>query len=1212
MGDFVHLHLHSEYSLLDGACRIEDIPRAARAAGHKAVAITDHGVMYGAAAFYKACLAEGVKPIIGCEVYVAKRSMYDRERELDSGSCHLILLVKNEIGWRNLIYLVSKGFTDGFYSKPRIDNELLERYSEGLICLSGCLAGYIPRCIVAGEYDKALEYARHLDSVFGHGNFYLEIQDHGLADDDVVCDGIKRISAETGIPMAATNDVHYMKKTDAETQAILLCVQTNHVISDGRPIGFETDEFYYKSTEEMETIFAAYPEACANTARIAEMCSFQLEFGKTKLPRYKPENGMLPDDFLRKLAYDGLRSRIERGHIVISDSNPEKTYRDRIEYELSVIVKMGYSEYYLIVWDFVNYSKNSGIPVGPGRGSGAGSLVAFLIGITDIDPIRFDLLFERFLNPERVSMPDFDIDFCYNRRDEAIRYVRNKYGEDHTAQIITFGTLAAKAAVRDVGRALGMSYADVDIVAKQIPAEPGITLSKALQNDNFRKLYDDDAAVKKLIDVAMAIEGMPRHASTHAAGVVITEDPVTTYVPIAVNGGVTVTQFDMETIAELGLLKFDFLALRYLTIIDEAEKQIRESEPGFDLTKVDITDPATYDTLCAGRCDGVFQLESAGIRQMLVQLKPRSIDDVIAAIALYRPGPMDSIPKYIEARHDPTKIHYCTPKLAPILDVTYGCIVYQEQVMQIFREVAGYSFAHADVVRRAISKKKQSVLDGERQAFLDGAVARGIDESDAAELFDDIVSFANYAFNKSHAAAYAVLSFRTAYLKTHYPREYECALLTSVISYTEKLSEYIADCSKQHISVLPPDINNSRAEFHVENGAIRFGMAALKNVGTSFINTIVDERSKNGKFVDIDDFICRMREHDMNKRQLEMLIKSGTLDSLGTERGKLLLVYDKLLDNRTAFGNTELDGQLGLFDTVEIAKPAVEKIEFPDVPDLTVREKLNLEKESCGMYLSGHVLDDYGTHVSLINPMNIAEIKAAFKADNEEFDDDDDTTLAAESSMLADKSRVTVAGSVTKRVNKVTKKGDSMAFITIEDKTSSIEVICFSRILDKYGLFLSYDSVVAINGTLSVREDEDVKLLAERVISLIPDSDKVGIDKLRKLWAERHNIGSEDAAAKKPEPPQSIPSTVERVSQRETVKCVYLRINSLDDPMYKRAEAVCGIFDGKIPVILYPMDTMKYTGTSLRISPTDFVIGELRELLGDENVVVKSAGMTVH
>ncbi|MBQ4354198.1 MAG: DNA polymerase III subunit alpha, partial [Clostridia bacterium] len=983
MGDFVHLHLHSEYSLLDGACRISDIPKAAKAAGHNAVAITDHGVMYGVVAFYKACIAEGIKPIIGCEVYVAKRSMSDRDKDFDAGSSHLVLLVKNEKGWENLIYLVSKGYTEGFYSKPRIDNELLEKHTEGLVCLSACLAGYIPRCIVAGEYEKAEEYALRLEKAFGHGNFYLEIQDHGLRDDDVVCAGIKSISEKTGIPMAATNDVHYLKKADSETQAVLMCIQTNNVITDGKPIGFETDEFYFKNTVEMERLFREYPDACANTQKIADMCSFDFSFGQTKLPRYKPENGMKPDAYLRSLALDGLEKKVLNGHISFSDKYPRSLYESRIDYELSVIENMGYSEYYLIVWDFVHHAKKTGIPVGPGRGSGAGSIIAYLIGITDIDSIRFDLLFERFLNPERVSMPDFDIDFCYDRRDEAIAYVREKYGDDHTAQIVTFGTLAARAAVRDVGRALGMPYNDVDAVAKQIPQILGMTLEKAMENKSLKDLYDDDEQVRKLLDTAAALEGMPRHASTHAAGVVITENPVTTYVPVAVNNGVTVTQFDMDTIAELGLLKFDFLALRYLTIIDNAEQQIREDNPSFDLTIVDMADPATYDTICAGRCDGVFQLESSGMRQMLTQLRPRCLDDIIAAIALYRPGPMDSIPKYIEARHDPSKIHYCTPKLAPILDVTYGCIVYQEQVMQIFREIAGYSFGHADVVRRAISKKKQGVLDGERQAFIDGAVAQGIDETEAVKLFEDIVSFANYAFNKSHAAAYAVLSFRTAYLKTHYPREYESALLTSVLSSSEKLAEYIADCGKQGIRILPPDINRSRGSFHVEGDAIRFGLTALKSVGSAFIERIIAERNRDGDFADIHDFMHRTASVDMNKRQLETLIKSGALDSLGTPRSQLLASYELMLEKRSAGARSLEDGQIGLFDfgtKVEAPKPT--RFEFPALPEFTNREKLALEKESCGLYLSGHVLDDYKQHLEKISPVKIAELHAAFR--NEE------------------------------------------------------------------------------------------------------------------------------------------------------------------------------------------------------------------------------------
>lgn len=1201
MGDFVHLHLHSEYSLLDGACRISDIPKAAKAAGHSAVAITDHGVMYGVVAFYKACIAEGIKPIIGCEVYVARRSMSDREKEYDSGSNHLVLLVKNFEGWKNLIYLVSKAYTDGFYSKPRIDTELLERHTDGLICLSACLAGYIPRCIIAGEYDKAEEYALRLEKAFGHGNFYLEVQDHGLRDDDVVCSGIKALSEKTGIPMVATNDVHYIRKSDSETQAILMCIQTNNVITDGKPIGFETDEFYYKNTVEMERLFKDYPEACANTQKIADMCNFDFEFGKTKLPRYTPENGMKPDDYLRLLATNGLEQKSADGHLVFNEQYSRELYEERINYELSVISKMGYSEYYLIVWDFVHHSKKMGIPVGPGRGSGAGSIVAYLIGITDIDSIKFDLLFERFLNPERVSMPDFDIDFCYDRRDEAIAYVREKYGEDHTAQIVTFGTLAARAAVRDVGRALGMSYNDVDVVAKQIPQAMGMTLAKAMQDESLKSMYDDDENVRKLIDTATALEGMPRHASTHAAGVVITEDPVTSYVPVAVNNGVIVTQFDMDTIAELGLLKFDFLALRYLTIIDNAEQQIREENPDFDLTKVDITDQATYDTICAGRCDGVFQLESSGMRQMLTQLRPRCLDDIIAAIALYRPGPMDSIPKYIEARHDPSKIHYCTPKLAPILDVTYGCIVYQEQVMQIFREIAGYSFGHADVVRRAISKKKQGVLESERQAFIDGAVSQGINENEAIKLFEDIVSFANYAFNKSHAAAYAVLSFRTAYLKTHYPREYESALLTSVLSSTEKLAEYIADCSKQGIKILPPDINKSRGSFHVEGDSIRFGLTALKSVGSNFIENIIAERNRDGKFTDINDFMLRTRKIDMNKRQLEVLIKSGSLDSLGTPRSQLLAVYESMIEKRGTFTREVFEGQIGLFDTastVDSPKPA--RYEFPQIPEFTTREKLSLEKESCGLYLTGHILDDYKLHIAKINPTKIADIRASFKNDDDLNEKEDDIQKAQEIVLnFADKSRVTVAGSITKRVNKATKNGDQMAFVTIEDHSSSIEMLCFPKIVSKYGHLLTYDSVVAVRGTLSVREDEDVKLLAESIIPLLPDSEaeKSGaIENVSEKFYDRRDYQNQKTESRQ--------MTAQKYTSN-TIRKVYLRVESENSGTYRRAKAICEIFDGNIPAIFYSSERKEYLTPSVPVNLTKFVLDELKEVLGSENVVVK-------
>ncbi len=1222
---FVHLHLHSEYSLLDGACRIRDIPKAAKEAGHNAVALTDHGVMYGAAAFYKACRAEEIKPIIGCEVYMARRSMYDRDKEYDSGSCHMILLVKNKAGWQNLIYLVSKGFTDGFYSKPRIDTDLLLKHTEGLVCLSACLAGYIPRCIVAGEYKKAEDYAVKLDEAFGRGNFYLEIQDHGLSDDPVVNEGIRAISEKTGIPMVCTNDVHYIKKSDARIQSVLMCIQTNSVITNGKPIGFETDEFYYKSTEEMEKLFSVYEGAVENTQKIADMCDFEMEFGKTKLPRYKPEGGMNPTEYLKKLAYEGLEDRIRRGHIIFSEKYPREVYESRIEYELGVISKMGYSEYYLIVWDFVHHAKSVGIPVGPGRGSGAGSIVAYLIGITDIDSIKFDLLFERFLNPERVSMPDFDIDFCYDRRDEVIEYVKQKYGDDHISQIVTFGTLAARAAVRDVGRAMGMSYSDVDVVAKLIPRDLHITLEKALQNPDLRSLYDDDPKVKELIDTSLAIEGMPRHASTHAAGVVITEDPVISYVPVSVNNGVVVTQFDMETIAEMGLLKFDFLALRYLTIIKNAEDQIKENEPDFDISTVDITDSATYDTICEGSCNGVFQLESAGMKQMLTQLRPRTLDDIIAAIALYRPGPMDSIPKYIEARHDRSKIHYCTPKLAPILDVTYGCIVYQEQVMQIFREIAGYSFGHADVVRRAIAKKKQNVLESERQAFIDGAVAQGIDEADAVKLFEDIVSFANYAFNKSHAAAYAVLSFRTAYLKTHYPREYESALLTSVMSSSEKLSEYIADCAKQGIKVLPPDINKSRSYFHVDRSdgcSIRFGLSALKGLGAALVEKIVDERDRNGGYASFDDFIERAGS-DMNKRQLEMFIKSGSLDCLGVCRSRLLAVYESVLDKHIAPAEKNAN-QMSLFDSLTKAElPKRTKIEYPDLPDFSSRDKLMLEKESCGLYLTGHMLDDYRLHMAELQIDKIAEIKAFFKDESGEDESEEDSPAVEigeteAKKTYADRSRVLIVGCVTKITNKATKAGDRMSFVNVEDYTSSMEVLVFPKVLQKFGYLLTYDAALAMTGSLSVRENEDVKLLCDRIIPLSTDEEmkKNGGGKMLSAdYTDRFEKRQPSPAQSKEEMPvhtsyekmrqvlTPAKSTQNPASSRPSK--LYLRLDLEGSEKFRRAEAICAIFDGDIPAVFYSSEKKKYLTPPRMINPTPFVVSELKELLGEENVVLR-------
>ena len=1179
MERFAHLHLHSEYSLLDGACRVADIPRRAKEMGQDAVAITDHGVMYGVVEFYRACVKEGVKPIIGCEVYVAKRSRFDKVHDLDSSSYHLVLLCENETGYRNLIHMVSLAFTEGFYSKPRVDMDLLRQHHEGLIALSACLAGYIPRHIVSGEYEEAEKYAREMRGIFGEDHFYLEIQDHGLEEQKTVNRAILDISEKTGIPLVATNDVHYLRRGDAESQAILMCIQTNNVITDGRPIGFETDEFYMKSTAEMERLFADYPGAIANTAKIADMCDFHFTFGETQLPRFRPEDGSEPAAYLTRLAWEGLAARVDAGHIIYTAGREESQYRERVEYELSVIEKMGYCEYYLIVWDFVRHSKSVGIPVGPGRGSGAGSLVAYLLGITDIDPLRFDLLFERFLNPERVSMPDFDIDFCYDRRDEAIAYVREKYGADHTAQIITFGTMAARAVIRDVGRALGMSYADVDEVARQIPRTLGITLADALKLDGLKKMYDEDPDVRRLVDTAMALEGMPRHAATHAAGVVITEKPSSEYVPLAVNNTIPVTQFDMNTVADLGLLKFDFLALRYLTIISQAEAQIRENHPDFDISAIPVDDRRTFDLITAGKTEGVFQLESGGMRQTLMQMKPERIDDIIAAIALYRPGPMDSIPKYIENSRDRSRIRYATPLLAPILDVTNGCIVYQEQVMQIFRVVAGYSLGRADIVRRAISKKKLSVLESERVSFLSGAAERGIDEGAAADLFEEIVGFANYAFNKSHAAAYGVLSYRTAYLKARYPREYNSALLTSVLGSADKMAEYIAECARVGIGILPPHVNESDRDFHVDGKNIRFGLLALKNLGRPFVESLLAERKRGGKFASFDDFMHRMGDTISNKRQLEMLIKSGALDGLGAKRSQLLTVYETVLDARSAANRQSVAGQLDLFSTPAAVEdsPAIPAISLPDIPEYSARDLLALEKDSSGLYFSGHILDDYSRHVEQIQPDAIASIKASFTADEME----EESVPDAGGKQYTDKQSVKIAGIIARRQNKATRGGEQMAFLTVEDRTGEIEVIVFAKSLETFGASLLLNEAVVISGTISLREEEDPKILL-RSAKLLSDN------------------------ASFVPPKSSAPAASTPQDSKKSPAKLFLKVDSMDSELYKRAESFIGIFPGTFPVVFYDASAGKYfRADGYGVELNDFVLRELRCILGDDAVICR-------
>ena len=957
---FTHLHVHTEFSLLDGACRIDRMFDHLKAMGQTACAITDHGVMYGCVAFFDAAKAAGIKPIIGCEVYVATRTRFDKVNRID-GNSHLILLCKNETGYKNLIKMVSAGFLEGFYSKPRIDKDLLEQHHEGLICLSACLAGEVPKAILAGDYERAKNTALYYRDLFGEGNYYIELQDHGLEEDRAVLPQLIRLARETGIPMVATNDAHYITKEDSKMQSILLCIQTGKTIADADRMEFQTDEFYLKSADEMYDLFSMVPEACENTNKIAEQCNFEFTFGETKLPYFRAPDGMENQAYFEKLCWEGLERRYPGK---VTDA-----LRERLSYEINVVKKMGYTNYYLIVYDFINYAKSRDIPVGPGRGSGAGSLAAYCVGITDIDPIRYSLIFERFLNPERVSMPDFDVDFCYERRQEVIDYVNEKYGRDHVAQIVTFGTMAARAAVRDVGRVMGMAYQDVDKVAKLIPMELKMTLQKALEvSPDLKTMYEADPQVHELIDTSLKVEGMPRHASTHAAGVVITREPATEYVPLSTNDGLPVTQFNMVEIERLGLLKMDFLGLRTLTVIHDTETAVRRKVPDFRMANISYDDPETYAMLAKGETEGIFQLESTGMTQVLVSLRPRNLEDIIALISLYRPGPMDSIPTYLRNRREPGKISYKTPQLAHILDVTNGCIVYQEQVMQIFRELAGFSFGQADNIRRAMSKKKHKVMEAEREHFVHGCtepgkecagcVKNGIPEDVANEIYDEMISFASYAFNKSHAACYAYVAFQTAYLKCHYPHEFMAALLTSVLDNTSKVIEYTTECQRLGIKVLQPDINVSRGGFTADGDCIRFGLNAVKSVGRNLIEAVVKER-QDRPYRGLYDFCRRMYGNELNRRALENLIKCGAFDTLEPSRRAMLECVEGILKSVETDMRQNLEGQMDLFGMMsgESQEPAINDYKVPPMQEYPTSDLLKMEKEVSGLYLSGHPLD---------------------------------------------------------------------------------------------------------------------------------------------------------------------------------------------------------------------------------------------------------------
>ncbi len=1067
--DFVHLHLHTEYSLLDGACRINRLFDAVKKAGQNAVAITDHGVMYGVMEFYKKAKAAGIKPIIGCEVYVAPESRFEKKRIGDTAYNHLILLCENQKGYENLIKLVSLGFTEGFYTRPRVDKELLKQYSEGLIALSACLAGEIPSLLLYGNYDTAKECAEEFERIFGKNNFFLELQNHGIKEQLIVNNGLKRISSETGIELVCTNDVHYIQKEDSEMQNVLLAIGTGKKLDDEDLMSFETDEFYLKNNDEMCELFADTPQAIKNTVDIAERCNVEFEFHKLKLPVFDIGNRD-HFEFLKEKSFEGLKKHY--------GDSPESKITNRLSYELSVINSMGFVDYYLIVNDYVQYAKKSGIPVGPGRGSGAGSLVAYCIGITSIDPIKYNLLFERFLNPERVSMPDFDVDFCYVRRQEVIDYVVSKYKKDHVAQIITFGTMAAKAAVRDVGRVMNIAYSTCDKVAKLIPSELKITIDKALaESPDLKNLYDTDSATKNLIDMARKIEGMPRHASTHAAGVVISDRCVSDYVPLAVNDEAIVTQFNMTELEELGLLKMDFLGLRNLTVIHDAVEMIKQKEPGFLLDDIPLDDKETIKMMSDGYTEGVFQFESEGMKNVLRSFGPENLEDLTAILSLYRPGPRKSIPKYIFNRHNPDKIIYKTELLKPILDITYGCIVYQEQVMQIFRDLAGYSLGRADIVRRAMSKKKHDVMAKEKTAFIygekdengkvicEGCIARGVEEKVAEEIYNDISDFSSYAFNKSHAVAYTFIAYQTAYLKCHYKCEYMAALLSSVLDSGGKIAKYSSECGRLGISILPPDVNESNLNFTVSGGNIRFGLLAIKNLGMGLINRIMQCRSER-PFGSMHDFCSRLNGRDFNKRALEGLIKSGALDSLKANRRQMLQSVNGIMEAVEQESVRTAGGQTSMFDDPGKDDMGIGGFEMPKISEMSKSELLAFEKEATGLYLSGHPLNDYKSAAKKLNAATTTDILEH---------------------RVKDGQKVTLVVMINEIKTKTTKKGDLMAFLTVEDMFDSIHVTVFPNSYMRDRSAISAGNIVKLTGSVSENEDRPSEIVCDAIQHILPD-----------------------------------------------------------------------------------------------------------------------------
>ena len=1089
---FAHLHLHTEYSLLDGACRLGPLVDRAKELGMESLAITDHGVMYGVVDFYEACNKAGIHPVIGCEVYVAPGSRFDRTA---GGRAHLILLCETQQGYQNLIKLCSAGFIEGYYYKPRIDMELLRQRHEGLIALSACLSGDVPKLLLQGRYDEARDLALEFESIMGKGNYFLEMQDHGLREQKLVNQGLIRISQETGIPLVCTNDVHYLHREDAKAQEILMCIQTGKKLSDENRMRMDTDQMYLKSEEEMRAAFPQFEEAIARTGEIAKRCNVEFEFGNYHLPDFPVPDNEPHDHYLHRLCVDGAIARY--GSLDALDGEVGR----RLEYEYSMICQMGYVDYFLIVWDFIRYARSRGIPVGPGRGSGAGSICAYALGITGIDPLKYNLIFERFLNPERVSMPDFDVDFCYERRQEVIDYVTRKYGADHVSQIITFGTMAARAVVRDVGRVMGMPYAQVDQISKMIPSDLKMTLKKALEiSTELKKLYEGDEQVHQLIDYAMTLEGMPRHASTHAAGVVIGAKPLDEFVPLQTNDDVITTQFPMTTVEHLGLLKMDFLGLRTLTVINDAQTMVRQDiDPDFDVEKIPVDDKETYAMLGRGDTDGVFQLESAGMRRVLTDLQPENLEDIIAVISLYRPGPMQSIPRFIAGKKDPSSVQYLSPILEKSLDVTYGCMVYQEQVMQIVRDVAGYSLGRSDMVRRAMAKKKQSEMEKEKKVFVEGAVdadgnvvvpgavRMGTGADVALKIFGEMETFAQYAFNKSHAAAYAVVAWRTAYLKCHYPVQFMAAILNSVKDNTTKVSAFIQYCRKHGIAVLPPNVNKSMSKFSVEEGkSIRYGLSAVRNVGVGAVQAILNGR-KERPYKDLYDFAERVEIEAINKRVVESLIKSGAMDDFPGYRTQKLAMYESILDGEATRRKTMITGQLSLFGDEGLEAP---RPELPKIPEMSPKLLLQYEKEMTGVYITGHPLDEYRERLEKM-PCSVQVLQEY--AEDEEWE-------------KFDRMNVTLGGMIIETRMNTTKANKLMCFITLEDLYGTIECLVFPRIYDRLARMIQNDTVVVIRGTLSLREDEEPKLLVEDIRPLdSADSTPLAPERPKRLYLKIEN-----------------------------------------------------------------------------------------------------------